>query len=272
MTSRLSWPADRFYWAVLDAPGVSRPGQLPTGLYPILDEEIPADTAELHAVCVPAADGKLAVCAIETIDLAEVPVDSLSLTPSELPAFVESLGVSAERFNLLSGSFEPRPLRSRRIRRHAFSALTVLLCVSLLAVGLHRRSLRWEARAESARIATSRVANLVTATGRVEDIRAEAARLEGTRDALAQASPPPDASLSLAALLESWPARVSSRPQSITVGPEGIAVSVAVEGDASAFLGAFSPPPGWTLAEPRLNASDTVTRLSLQLRPAGGKQ
>jgi hypothetical protein len=271
MTLRLTWPADRFYWAVLDAPGVKHTGPLPAGLLPMLEEDAPADATDLHAVCVPLADGRLVVCAAGRSDLAEVPPDVLSLTPCSLPCFVESLGVTAERFNLLVGAFEPRPIRAHRIKQHAFAAATILLCGLLVGVGLHRRCSRWEERAESARVAAASIAEKVTTTGRADDIAAEAARLKGVRDALAKAAPQPDASLSLAAVLHAWPANVPSKPQSISVSSTGVSISVSVEGDAAAFLKAFTPPPGWTLDEPRLNTADKVTRLALQLRPLGGK-
>lgn len=271
MTLRLTWPADRFYWAVLDAPGLKRTGQLPAGLLPMLEEDAPADAADLHAVCAPLADGRLAVCAAKRSDLAEVPPNVLSLTPGSLPQFVESLGVSPARFNLLVGAFEPRPIRAHRIKQHAFAAATIILCGMLVGVGLHRRSSRWEERAESARVAAASIAAQVIPAGRPDDITAEAARLKGTRDALAKNVLPPDASLSLAAVLHAWPANVPSKPQSISVSSTGVSISVSVEGDAAAFLKAFTPPPGWTLDEPRLNTADKVTRLALQLRPLGGK-
>lgn len=271
MTSRLSWPADRFYWALLDVPGVKRNGELPAGLLPMLEEDAPTDTVDLHAVCVPLADGRLAVCATEKAELSEVPSEVLALTPDLLPPFIDSPGVTPERFNLLVGSFEPRPIRAARIKRHAFAAVAVLLCGLLVATGLHRRASRWSERAESARVAAVRLADTISPGGRPEELASEAARLRGTRDVLAKAAPPPDASLALAAVLHTWPANVPSKPQSISVGQSGVSISVSVEGDAAAFLRAFSPPPGWTLDEPRLNTVDKVTRLALQLRPAGGK-
>jgi hypothetical protein len=270
MTQRLSWPSDHFYWALLDVPGVKRTGELPVGLLPMLDEDAPIDSADLHAVCVPIADGRLAVCAIEKSELSVVPPDTLALTPDALPPFIESPGITPERFNLLVGSFEPRPIRTARIKRHAFAAAAVLLCGLLIAVGLHRRAARWGERAGSARSAAARLAEIVSPGGRPEELATEAARLRGTRDALAKAAPPPDASVALAAVLHAWPANVPSKPQSISVGQSGVSISVSVEGDAAAFLKAFAPPPGWMLDEPRLNTADKVTRLALQLRPAGG--
>jgi hypothetical protein len=114
------------------------------------------------------------------------------------------------------------------------------------------------------------LAETIIPSGRPDDLATDAAHLRGKRDAMSKAAPPPDASLALAAVLNAWPANVPSKPQSISVGQSGVLISVSVEGEAAVFLKAFSPPPGWTLDEPRLNTADKVTRLALQLRRAGG--
>ncbi len=270
MTMRMTWPAERFYWAVLDAPGLARTGELPAGLLAMLEEDAPADGAELHAVCAPLEDGRLAACAAERSELAEIPTGVLSLIPASLPPFIGSAGFTPERFNLLVGPFEPPPVTRRRLKRHAFASATVLLCGLLIAVGLHRRASRWGEHAQSAQAAAVRLAAAASTPGGPKVLAAEAARLRGAREALAKAAPPLDASLALAAVLHAWPAGVPSKPQSIAVSPTGVSIAVSIEGDAAAFLRAFTPPTGWTLEEPRLNTADKVTRLALQLRPGGG--
>lgn len=268
MTTHATWPTDRFFWAVLDAPGLKRAGVLPIGLLPMLEEEAPVDAIDLHAVCVPLRDGGLAVCAAEQAALSEVQPATLSLTPESVPPFLEGR-VAPERFNLLLGAFEPRPIRARRVKQHAFAAATVLLCGLLVAIGLHRRASRWESLADSARAAAAELAAAHAPTGRPEDLAAEANRLRATRESLAKAVAPPDGALALASVLHAWPASVPSKPQSISVSPAGISVSVSLEGDPAAFLRGFTPPPGWALDEPRLNTAANLTRLSLQLRPMG---
>ncbi|MFN7021600.1 MAG: hypothetical protein ACK4WH_09770 [Phycisphaerales bacterium] len=270
MTTRLTWPAERFYWTVLDAPGLRQAGELPMGLLMLFQEDLPVELDTLHAVGVPLADGRVAVCAAERSELAAIPADCLSLMPESVPAFIGGEGVAPAHFNLLIGSFEPRPIRMDRMERHAFAAGAVLLCGLLLAVGLHRRASHWRDLAGSANAAVRHLARTAGQTGRPVDLTAEAARLRGTREALAKAAPPPDAALSLAAVLRAWPASAPSRPQSISVSPTAVAVSVSIEGDPAAFLKAFAPPAGWTLDEPRLNTADKVTRLSFQLRSVGG--
>lgn len=69
-----TFPIDRVYWAVLDAPNLRASGPLPLGLLPALADEMPIAVAELHAVFTPlprnAADSvttssRVLVCAAE---------------------------------------------------------------------------------------------------------------------------------------------------------------------------------------------------------------
>lgn len=264
MTTHVTWPAERLYWAVLDAPGWKRAGELPDGLIPMLEDDVPSDAGDLHAVCVPIPDGRLAVCAVERSALVGLSPSLLSLTPDSVPPFV---GCDAGKFNLLVETFEPMPLRKARLQRHSIAAATVLVCGLFVAVGLYRRASGWELLADSARSAAAQIAAAHSPTGMANDLAAEARRLRGSREATAKAVQPPDAALVLASTLQAWPAQVPSKPQSIAVSPKGVTISVSVEGDAAPFLRSFTPPAGWSLDEPRLNAADKVTRLTLHLRP-----
>lgn len=95
---------------------------------------------------------------------------------------------------------------------------------------------------------------------------------------VARAAPPRDAANDLVAVLGSWPVESrNARPQSLSVTPEGATLAVTIEGDAAAFLKIFTPPPLFTLEEPRLVSVGSLTRLNLRLRPeknaaqAGGR-
>lgn len=267
MTQRMTWPAERFFWAVLEAPGVKKAGELPPGLVTLLDEHVPVSVNDLHAVCVPLKQGRLAVCAAMTLELSDLPMDTLALTPDSLPYFFRDEGISAARFNMLVGVFEPSPFRKARLTNHAFAAGIALLCGTLLTIGLHRRASHWQENAIHARAAAKSLAASVIADGRPDDLASQAARLRGIDAALLSSSSSTDAAVSLAAFLSVWPANVPSRPQSISVRASGISVAVSLDGDPSAFLSSLTPPAGWALDEPRLNTSDTVTRLSLNFRP-----
>lgn len=266
MTGRLTWPASRFYWAELEGPPIRRPGPLPPGPALLFQDDVPVEVAALHAVAAPLPEGRLAVCAAARSDLAELPASTIALTPESLPPHLDGRGLTPESFDLLVGDFEPAPLRRRRLGTHALAAAATLLCGLFVAAGLDRRAAHWDATAAAARGAAARLLASVAPGRDAGDLAAELTRLQTIRQGLAIAPPPRDASLVLASVLDAWPASVPSAPQSLSVGPAGVVLSVAVEGEASAFLGEFRAPPGWTMEEPRLNASGRVTRLSLRLR------
>jgi hypothetical protein len=269
MTTHATWPAEHFYWALLDAPGVRNTGTLPPGLTPILEEFLPVDVNLLHAVCVPLTAGRLAVCASPWQHLADLPPGTLTLSPATLPPFLASEGIASTQFNLLIEAFEPAPLRLARLKRHATMAALVAICGVLAAIGLHRRESHLSYDAKAAQAASLRLADSIVPGCLPQHLATHANHLQIRHDALKKAAHPPDASLSLAALLHAWPATLPSKPQSISVTPTGISVSVSLDGDPAKFLEALSPPAGWSPDEPRLNSAGSVTRLSLQFRPMG---
>lgn len=274
----IQWPPDRFYWALLDAPGLrSRGGtafRLPPGLLAELADQVPQALEELWAVGVRADNGRVLVCAARRAELAGVAglkPAARSLTPASVPPGLDDhLAALLPALNLLTGEFEPAPLRQERWRRHRARALLVIVLVGLATVGLARRASHWEAIAHDAEQARAKLASDVLGA----DAQPAAANLalDAEIDRLRAAArhrptPPSDASVRLASLLNAWPAGVPSKPQSIAVNDAGVSVSVSVDGDPAPFLAAFKAPEGWTLDEPRLNKAGEVTRLTLRLRP-----
>lgn len=261
----LSLPPEKLCWAVLNAPGWSRHGALPPGLRAALTDELPM-SEPLHAVGVPLRDSTILVCAATVASIRALDGDTLTLTPSTLPAFAASLPGAPDpaALNLLVGEFEPHAYRRVRWRGHAMAAATVLLCAALVALGLGRRSNAWRAEATQARNAES--ALLRTALPEGEDPTIALANLRRAAAAAARPSSTPDAATDLAAVLAGWPVSASCVTHSIAVGSDGASVSVALDNDPAEFLRALRPPPGWTLDEPRLNAAGDSTRVSLRLR------
>ncbi|MBK9189391.1 MAG: hypothetical protein IPM33_10600 [Phycisphaerales bacterium] len=271
MTQRLTWPTNRFYWATLDAPGVRRVGPIPTGLLPLLEDDVPANADDLHAVGVPLSGGRLGVCAAEAAALRAVPPGVLSLTPEALPSLPRQPGsqprsVQPARGGVRTAAAASPSFPSPRVRRGNSGALR----------GVARgrpapaRTAHWESYTHDARTASQTIA-AEAASVPPHQLAAQASRVRGTLDALAKAAPSPDASIALAAVLRAWPTSIPSKPQSITTNAAGIAISVTLEGEPAAFLDAFTPPQGWMLDEPRVNTVDKVSRLALQLRPKGAR-
>lgn len=264
------WPAERFFWSVLEAPGWKASGALHAALLERFGEELPVDMATVHAVGVPMGDGTVLACAVPVDELAGLDPGALSLTPVDVPAFVHTSDgpLLAEQLNLLVGVWEPRPIRQARMRRHVFAAATVALCGLLAAVGFSRRAAHDDASRSFAASESKRVLSSVLPGGMIETLEAELKKVEFAAGVQRQVGRGADAGIALGDLLKGWPKDVPSKPQAIAVTPSSATVSVAVEGDPSPFLRAIKGPDGWAMAEPRLNAADNITRLTLQFQPA----
>lgn len=260
------WPAERFYWAVLEAPGYARSGPLAPGLRASLEDELPVAIDSLHAVGTPLDDQRLVVCAAPWEALQALEPGTLSLTPESLPDF--AAGGTPESLNLLTGEFEPIPIRRGRARRNLLAMAACLACSALLSFGLLRRAHAWTNAAAQAHIATELVLKNV-AVPSPEALTLELRRLGGTPHTIKSDTPAADAALTLASLLNTWPAQVPSKPQSLAINASGLSVAVTVEGDPSPFLKAFKAPQGFTQDEPQINTAGTVTRVNLRLRPKG---
>ena len=264
------WPAERFFWSVVDAPGWKASGVLPAALLEKFGEELPVDVTTVHAVGMPMGDGTVLACGVSIDELANLDPGALSLAPMDFPAFVNAADgpLLAEQLNLLVGVWEPRPIRQARMRGHVFAAATMAACGLLMAVGFSRRAAHDEASRSFAASESKRVLSSVLPGGTIGTLEAELRKVEFAAGVQRQVGRGADAGIALADLLRGWPKDVPSKPQAIAVTPSSATVSVAVEGDPSPFLRAFKGPDGWAMAEPRLNAADNITRLTLQFQPA----
>jgi hypothetical protein len=257
--AHLQWPVEKFFWAVLDEPGWRATGPLPEGLRETLADDVPVDPAALHAVGAPLGDGRVLVCAARREDLFGIPRETLSLTPGGIPEF--GAGVDGTSLNLLVGEFEPRPVRAARRRTGFVAVAAVLTCAALVSIGLLRRAAAWDQSADALRAAADQLAQ---AHG--PNLAAEVDRLRGALTRRAAA--PADAGSLLAAVLLGWPSDVGCTAHSVRAGPDGAAISVSVEGDATPFLTGLRAPSGWALDEPQISAGPAGTRISLRLRAA----
>lgn len=271
MTSRPPVPArtipgNRLFWSIVEASGI-RAGRIPSGLWPLIEEDVPVDPGQLWGIAAPIDDHRIAVCAIRSADLIDLAPGAVALTPAEVPGFIPA---PAAAFNFLIGEYEPRTARRARLRRHCFAAACVLLSAALIAIGLSRRSAAWNTEALAARNATDGV--IASMAPRPNWSRDDLAlELMQRRQAVpAEFTPPADAAEALAGVIANWPTQVANRPQAISASGASASISVTVPGDAQAFLAALKPPEGWRLNEPRLAAIDKVTRLNLELRKVGG--
>lgn len=266
----LTWPSDRFYWAVLDASGWSGHGELPPGLLPTLADELPIELESVHAVATQINSGRILVCACPREHLQRIELKATALVPESVP---EALNIpdgpaTASTLNLLVGEFEPTPIRAARRSRHLFAAATCMLCVVLMGVGLIRRTHHSTLAARSAAAASDALLKEHTADRREQTLAAEVQLMRSIADSARRAKPPAEAALVFESFLSAWPTQPPSKTQSVTAGPDGVSVGVIVEGDPAPFLAALKPPATLALDEPRVNTVGGTTRLSLHLRPA----
>jgi hypothetical protein len=269
MSTHLRWPADRFYWSVLDAPLWKRTGLLPAGLRPVFEDDVPVDGQDLHAVCTPLEDGRLVVCAACRDELEALGADVLSLCPESAPGCING-SLDPAALNLLVGELEPAVQRGARVRGHLVRAAGLVLCSLVAAFGLTRRAENQRELANEARAATMVLLNQVVPQGRPETLGFELASLRRSAEIGQRIEPPKDATPALVELLRGWPADVQSRPQSLSVSANTINLAVLVDGDPLPFLDALPAPHGWIRDQPRLNKVDQASRLDLRFRPSEG--
>jgi hypothetical protein len=272
----ISWAPERFYWASLEARGISGSGPLPTGLRADLLEAVPVPAEELHAVFV-ATGEKLLVCAARRADLAAVNLAVVSLTPESSPEGLDLRPEALNALELLVGDFEPATYRQQRRRWSAAALVLALMILAFFITGSLRRADHWNRVAAAAAGQYTRVAADLVPGGEgggrdhgaaIAQLPARIAELQAATRSAKELRPPTDAAARLAQLLASWPTDVVATPQSVVVSDRGVSISVTVPGDAAAFLRRFVPPRGWTLQEPKLSASGAGTRLALNLVPA----
>jgi hypothetical protein len=256
--SEQRWPADRFFWSVLDAPGVRTDKGLPAGVLPLLQEDLPVPVEDVHAVGVATGDGKLLVCAARREELRELPASVLALHPEDVPALVDPK-IDPSIFNLLVCDLEPAPLRREKTRRRTLLTLATAAVACLAAIGLARRSESWTRTSQEARTASSKIASNPTSLHNELERLRKAPHIEATTLAT------PDAAVALASLLIAWPKELECQTESVSVGPATMTLSLTVAKDARPFLSALRPPDGWTLDEPRLTATSDGARLHLIL-------
>lgn len=256
-------PAQRFYWAVIEASGL-KSSALPPGVWPLLEEDLPVGASELWAIGVPIDDHALLACALPRSELAEHTTE-LELTPDAVPDWVKT-PVDPTRLNLLVGDYEPAAIRTRKRHRRLTRAGLTLLASLLCVVGLERRSQIWREEARSLEAASEHTIASVSPGWGPDDL---ALALNELKLALpGGARLPGDAAVVLANVLGGWPIHVQARVQSVSASAENASVSVLIpqSSDAAAFVGALHPPDGWKLEEPRLVNVNDATRVNVELR------
>jgi hypothetical protein len=284
-SAHVRWPAERFFWSVLEAPGLSASytGPVPEGVLTLLADDLPIPLEDVHAVGLAIGPGRLLVCAARRSDLEVLPPGALSLTPESVPAFAEALVVESgdadvTALNLLIGEFEPAAIRRARARTHLIAAATVAIASMLAALGLARRAEILSRDAEAARQASTSLVRgwVVDPTGDAFALQRELQRIREAHTQTQTIAVPIDVAPVLTETLLGWPTELAAEAQSIALAPSTLSLSVLLDEsvEPARFLQALRPPAGWRIDEQRHanvgpgRETGAQTRLSIRLKPS----
>jgi hypothetical protein len=274
----IAWPPDRMYWAVLDAPSVKRgPRARRRELEYALEGEIPLLLDAVHVVFIPLDDGRVLACAAARDELEAID-DAISLTPSELPDWVDA-AVEPASIELLSGSLTPRRItRLRRSWAAAFVAC-VLIALGLLMVGLELRiravaSERQDVQADFETMLTEAGFDGPTAEARMQLL----GRLRTMEQASPNRSPRPtsESMVVVARVLEAWPSDETIELGSIDASGEGVVINAAAvdatgAGDLASAMERALVEDGWRAQPPDVVRQRSGVDITLRYaRPESG--
>jgi hypothetical protein len=277
--THLTWPPQRFYFAVVDAPPSRRSRRSIEQILYAAEPQLPVPLEELHAATAPGTNGRIIFCAVPREALQEVPHSALTLSPSELPEFLVD-EAAPEQFNLLTGPFEPQRIRRMRRAGNVFVALTMVVVGAAIIFGLRRRT------AACDEAATAHTTTIQTVTQRAIQstqahqstqqlflmLTAELRTLRQTRSTGIVDPQLFDAPGTLADVLALWPSELNARTESLSVTRTQIVIraEVPASADVQRLADSLSQLPGWQLRQPRVDstakggASCTITLVPVE--------
>ncbi len=281
----LRWPADRFYWAILDTasmPATVRSRQARLGY--LFESVLPGVAIEqVQAVYQPLpGDAKrILACGLSKKVLEdEVDQSAVTLTPDAGPGFLEE-PIDLAQLNLLTGSFLPQVIRRLRRRWLLHVCLIFTLCGSLLIIGLERRTnLHRHTISDLTAVRDTVIKQVLGPTTTLPgagalpgagELRliAQRRRLEQTRSDDLPISEVGNASAILARLLALWPQDLHTQTQSISITSSSITVRLSLPTmvDAQTLANAFTSMNGWRLQQPQSEARRDRVDVTLRFEP-----
>ena len=282
----LRWPAERFYWAILDTlpmPATVRSRRERLGY--LFESVLPGVAIEeVQTVYQRLPDGakRVLACGLPKNELRDdVDAAAVTLTPDAAPGFLEG-SVDLARLNLLSGSFLPQPVRHLRRRWLLHVCLLLTFCAALLVVGLERRNSLHRRTINDLTATHDTIikqvlgsdvplpgTGVIPGAGELRLI-AQRRRLEQTRSDDLPISEVGNASAILARLLASWPQDLHTQTQSISIASSSITVraSLPTMADAQRLVDAFTSMNGWRLQQPQSEAQRDRVDVTLRFEPS----
>ncbi|MFG0242557.1 MAG: hypothetical protein ACF8R9_07240 [Phycisphaerales bacterium JB054] len=276
----ISLPADRFYWAILDAAALPRGARsTPEQLGYLFESVLPVAVDTVHAVYVPLGSDRVLACGMPLADLQiHTAPPRLTLSPETLPEFVSTSldePIDPARINLLVGAFEPSQIKSHRRNTTLIACAAILLCAVLIAAGLSRRASRAREHTAALQAATTRIydevlppsQSPVPASARLTAELRSLSRTRATPD-----SGPIEVAPPLAAMLASWPNDLHLTTDSLSASSTAITLGVRLPDEATAerFERELRAPPGWSLSQPNLVRERDGIAVRVRMEPEAG--
>ncbi len=280
----ITWPAHRFYWALLDASVLPRRffqrGPDSRALGYLFESDLPVPIERVHAVYLPLGDNRFIACGIEherlTTDLSLR--EALTLSPDGIPEeVVPECPVGPRPINLLTGLHEPTLVRRERRRFIGESAVVAALLLLAVVLGAERRIDAWnraivEMQAKSQAVYDDLYPPEISAPSTQPmplRLVAELRQLERTRGRAAQSSDleEPQSGHTLAALLQRWPTDQPIMTESISVTPASVTLIglLPTAPAAQGFVSAFQLPDEWEARQPQISTVSDGVRLTWRL-------
>jgi hypothetical protein len=268
-----TWPADRFYWAMLDVSSLpprllGRPS--PRRLGYLFERYLPAPIESVHAAYTMIEKGRVLACAVDRARLdQDCPSDAIALAPRSPPPFIDA---DVSGLNLLVGDYEPESISRRRARWRFELAAALVLIAAVILAGMHRRAQRHEAHlaATSAALAEVYDETLGPAEPSAQPaslrLTAELRRLQQTRGGVAVE--PASAASGLAALLAPWPADLDVRTESVVVTESSmtLVVLLADNEEVQRFAASIAGVEDWTMIQPQVRSVRDGVRATIRFQ------
>lgn len=269
----LRWPAERFYWAILDTSSMpvtvrnrrARLGYLFESVLP----DVTIEQVQTVYQALPGGTNHVLACGLpKNMLIDDVDPSAVTLTPNSAPSFLETT-IDLTQLNLLRDSFLPQPIRRLRRRWLLHAGLIFTLCAALLIVGLERRTTLQRRAIIDLTTARDTIIRQVLGSdtaipgaealpGAAGELRliAQRRRLQQTRSDDLPISQVGNASAILARLLALWPQDLHAQTQSISITSSSITLraSVPTMTDAQRLADAFSSLNLWRLQQPQSEA------------------
>jgi hypothetical protein len=255
----LHWPADRFYWAVLDTTGMPRARSRRARERQLgyqLERYLPVPLEQVQATYLRLHDHRVLACAVEQDRLADLDHNVVTLAPQAVPRFVEE-PVDAGSLNLLTAEREPRIVKSARARCRLELAAAVLLITLIGTLGLVRRAQWHDRRASETAGMVADVYDQILESGPSVlpsslRLKTELRRLRQTHASPVANTAPRDAGAALASLLSAWPPGLELQTESIVVTESQITITALLDTheQVQALADAVGGVVGWTISQP----------------------